>query len=101
MEDAAPIDVGEGDDAVLLIHGLTSSPYDLKPLAEALAQRGFRARGRLSVRPGVRTSSAAAPFDGDFDAISNVSSREGFYPNLFKQLNLMIEDAVQSYFKFH
>ena len=37
----------------------------------------------------------AVIFDGDFDAISNVSSQDGDYPNLFKQLNLMIEDPRQ------
>ena len=40
-------------------------------------------------------SSATAAFDGDFDSISNVSSQVGFYPNLFKQLNLTIEDPRQ------
>ena len=39
--------------------------------------------------------STAQPFDGDFDATSNVSSQDGFYPNLFKQLNLTIEDPRQ------
>ena len=48
-----------------------------------------------SVVDAPRTSSATAPFDGDFDAISNVSSQDGFYPNLFKQLNLTIEDPRQ------
>ena len=34
------------------------------------------------------------PLDGDFDAISNVPSQDGFYPKLFKQLNLTIEDRA-------
>ncbi len=31
--------------AVLCLHGLTGTPYEVLPLAEALAQRGLRARG--------------------------------------------------------
>ena len=42
-----------------------------------------------------RASSTSAPFDGDFDTISNVSSQDGFYPNLFKQLNLTIKNPRQ------
>ena len=34
-------------DAVLCIHGLTGTPYEVRPLAEALADRGLRARGPL------------------------------------------------------
>jgi carboxylesterase len=40
-EKTAPFDLGQGDDACLLIHGLTGSPWDMRPLGEALAGRGF------------------------------------------------------------
>ena len=40
-------------------------------------------------------NNAAKPVDGDYDAIANVSSSEGFYPGLFRQMNLTIEDPKQ------
>ncbi len=51
--DAAPLDpaktaafdLGRGPNAVLLFHGFTGSPWDVRPLGEALAVDGFRARG--------------------------------------------------------
>ncbi|MFP6640562.1 MAG: alpha/beta fold hydrolase [Myxococcota bacterium] len=35
----------ETDAAALCVHGLTGTPYEVRPLAEALVQRGIRARG--------------------------------------------------------
>jgi RNA polymerase sigma-54 factor len=55
----------------------------------------FENRFDSSIVDAPKNNNSSAPFDGDFDAISNVSSRDGFYPNLFKQLNLMIEDPRQ------
>ena len=47
--DAGPYDlVPEGCDgrvAALCLHGLTGTPYEVRPIAEALASRGVRARG--------------------------------------------------------
>jgi carboxylesterase len=45
--DAAPFDLGESraPAAALCLHGLTGTPYEVRPLAEALARRGLRARG--------------------------------------------------------
>lgn len=40
----APFDLGRGP-ACLLLHGFTGSPWELRPLGEALAARGFRAVG--------------------------------------------------------
>lgn len=37
----APFELGRGDDACLLLHGFTGSPWDLRPLGEALAARGL------------------------------------------------------------
>ncbi len=39
------IDLRGGDDAVLLIHGLTGSPFELKLLAKKLHQAGFTVKG--------------------------------------------------------
>ncbi|MFP2909435.1 alpha/beta hydrolase [Pyxidicoccus sp. 3LFB2] len=38
----APFDLGRGEDACLLLHGFTGSPWDMRPLGEALAARGMR-----------------------------------------------------------
>jgi carboxylesterase len=44
--DAGPFDLGDpGDAAVLCLHGLTGTPYEVRPVAEAMAAAGFRARG--------------------------------------------------------
>jgi carboxylesterase len=49
--DASPYDLAPRGpatgDAVLCVHGLTGTPYEVRPLAEALADRGLRARGPL------------------------------------------------------
>lgn len=45
LEKTAPFVLGQGDDAVLLIHGFTGSPWDMRPLGEALAARCFRVEG--------------------------------------------------------
>lgn len=41
----APFELGDGADAVLLVHGFTGSPWDMRPLGEALSQRGYHVRG--------------------------------------------------------
>ena len=52
----------------------------------------FENRFDQSIVDAPRPTAANAPFDGDYDAISNVSTKEGFYPGLFRQLNLAIDD---------
>jgi carboxylesterase len=42
--DPSPIAWGDGERGVLLIHGLTGTPYEVRPFARALAQRGFAVR---------------------------------------------------------
>src|SRR5207245_5484456 len=44
---AAPFSLGDGEDACLLLHGLTGSPAEVRPVGEALAAAGFRAVGPL------------------------------------------------------
>jgi carboxylesterase len=43
--DAGAFDLGLGRDAALCLHGLTGTPYEVRPIAEALAARGVRAVG--------------------------------------------------------
>jgi carboxylesterase len=44
--DVAPFDLGpRGGIAALCLHGLTGTPYEVRPLGEALAARGMRAFG--------------------------------------------------------
>ncbi len=47
--DVSPFDLapsgGDGRDAVLCLHGLTGTPYEVRPVARVLAARGLRARG--------------------------------------------------------
>ena len=47
MEDSRvqPFDLGHGEDGVLLIHGFTGTPYEMRYLGERLAAQGFRACG--------------------------------------------------------
>lgn len=45
--DVGPFDLGGGDDAVLCLHGLTGTPYEVRPLGEAFAAAGWRAVGPL------------------------------------------------------
>ena len=42
-----PFALGAGSDACLLLHGLTGSPAEVRPVGEALARAGFRAVGPL------------------------------------------------------
>lgn len=37
----APFELGEGEDACLLLHGMLGSPWDMRPLGESLAARGY------------------------------------------------------------
>jgi carboxylesterase len=41
----APFELGQGDDACVLVHGFTGSPWDVRPLGEHLAELGFFVRG--------------------------------------------------------
>ncbi|AGC48646.1 alpha/beta fold family hydrolase [Myxococcus stipitatus DSM 14675] len=41
-EKTGAFELGHGPDACLVLHGFTGSPWDVRPLAEALAARGMR-----------------------------------------------------------
>lgn len=43
-EKTAPFELGAGDPTVLLLHGFTGSPWDLRPLGVALHDRGFHVK---------------------------------------------------------
>lgn len=43
----ATFELGHGDDACLLLHGFTGSPWDVRPLGEALATRGLYVKAPL------------------------------------------------------
>jgi len=43
----ASFELGHGDDACLLLHGFTGSPWDMRPLGEALAARGLHVKAPL------------------------------------------------------
>jgi carboxylesterase len=45
--DAGPFDLGDGRDAALCLHGLTGTPYEIRPVGEALAASGVRAVGPM------------------------------------------------------
>lgn len=49
-----PIDIPGGPTAVLCLHGLTSTPYEMLPIAEALAAGGHRVRAPRLVGHGTR-----------------------------------------------
>jgi len=46
-EKVAPFQLGEGSDAVLLLHGFTGTPWDVRPLGDALAAKGYHVRAPL------------------------------------------------------
>jgi len=73
-----------------------SSMSESAALAEdPTAHSDMENRFDASIVDAPRLNNAVASFDGDFDAVNSVSSSEGFYPNLFNQLNLMIDDPRQ------
>jgi carboxylesterase len=45
--DPRPVAVGEGERGVVLLHGLTGTPYEVKSMAQALAGQGFAVRAPL------------------------------------------------------
>jgi carboxylesterase len=43
--DVSPFDLGSGEAAALCLHGLTGTPYEIRPVGEAIARHGMRAVG--------------------------------------------------------
>jgi carboxylesterase len=70
--DPGPFDLGDGRDAALCLHGLTGTPYEIRPIGEALAASGVRAVG--PVLPGHGTSHQALATATHRDWIDAVES---------------------------
>jgi carboxylesterase len=65
--DSAPFDLAsDSRDAALCIHGLTGTPYEVRPLGEAIAARGMRARGILLPGHGGDPKALACKSHGDW-----------------------------------
>jgi carboxylesterase len=62
---ADPFALGDGPDACLLLHGLTGSPAEMRPVGEALAAAGFRAVGPLLPGHGTRPEDLDVVTRGD------------------------------------
>ena len=74
--DLAP-EGGDGRVGALCLHGLTGTPYEVRPIAEALAARGIHARG--PVLPGHDTGPeelARVPFTAWIEAAISISRWE-------------------------
>ena len=68
--DPGPFDLGEGRHAVLCLHGLTGTPYEVRPIGAALARAGLRAVGpMLPGHGGPSELLAAILHDVWFDAV--------------------------------
>jgi len=72
--DAGPFDLGEGRTAVLCLHGLTGTPYEVRPLGEAFAEAGMRAVGPLL--PGHGSSPEELARVGSWQAWVDAARRE-------------------------
>ncbi len=62
--ETGPFELGQGDDACLLVHGFTGTPWDVRPLGEGLAGLGYYVR---AVR---------LPGHGDAGALAQVTHRD-------------------------
>jgi carboxylesterase len=70
--DAGAFDLGEGRDAALCLHGLTGTPYEIRPIGEALAAAGVRAVGPLLAGHGGDPEALARTSFGDWiDAVAS------------------------------
>jgi carboxylesterase len=71
LVDSAAFDLGDGRDAALCLHGLTGTPYEIRPIAEALAASGVRAVGPLLPGHGGAHEALAGARHGDWiDAVA-------------------------------
>lgn len=84
--DPAPFKLGpDGGPAVLCLHGLTGTPWEVRPPAEALARRGFACHGPLlpghgsSVRELARTKRA----DWEAACLEAFDSLAGKHPRVY------------------
>ena len=66
-----PYELGDGPEAALLVHGLSGSPYELRPLAEGLAAAGFRCTVPLLPGHGSDASRLATVGEADWLAAAH------------------------------
>lgn len=83
-EKTAPFELGSGEDACLLLHGFTGSPWDVRPLGERLAARGMFVRAIRLPGHGTTPEAMTAVSHRDWeqaaeDALRSLSS----YRNVF------------------
>lgn len=71
-----PFALGEGPDACLLLHGFSGSPWEVRPLGEALAAAGFRAVAPLLAGHGRGPEGLLAADRHDLLAAARASLRE-------------------------
>ena len=71
-----PFALGDGPDACLLLHGLTGSPAEVRPLGEALAAAGLRAVGPLLPGHGVAPEALFDVGRGDLYDAAHQALRE-------------------------
>jgi carboxylesterase len=71
--DPGPFDLGDGRDAALCLHGLTGTPYEVRPLGEALAGAGMRALGPLLPGHGSSARALAAATHGEWHAAARAA----------------------------
>lgn len=66
--DDSPFDLGPVDaaSAVLCVHGLSGTPYEVRPIAEGLAGQGMRARGLLLPGHGTTPEALARTSRGEW-----------------------------------
>ena len=70
--DVDTFDLGDGRDAALCVHGLTGTPYEIRPIGEALAAAGVRAVGPLLPGHGGEPESLARTNHGEWiDAVAS------------------------------
>ena len=70
--DAGAFDLGDGRNAALCLHGLTGTPYEIRPVGEALAAAGIRAVGPfLAGHGGEPELLARTPFGEWVDAVAD------------------------------
>ena len=58
-DDRLPFSLGQGERGVLVVHGFTGSPFEMRLLGEDLARRGFAVEGPLLAGHGARTRDLA------------------------------------------
>jgi carboxylesterase len=74
--DALPFSLGQGSRGVLLVHGFTGSPFEMRLLGEDLARRGFAVEGvRLAGHSGTTADLARSTWHDWYDSAATALER--------------------------